>query len=531
MKAERLPYATTGYFTKLLADYIDNQTKLKDFYSFDFSADGVANAIAYRDIKPVDRQTLVNELTSQYNQSNTPVSLATQQNIDALLNPETYTVTTGHQLCLFTGPLYVIYKLIGTIALCNQLKQQYPTKHFVPVYWMHTEDADIEEINNVSVFKNKLVWNDAGTGFAGGLTTQTLAPLIAELKPILGDSANAQQLLNLIEESYLGQANLADATRHFVNGLLGHKGLVILDPNNAQLKKAFSPVLVDELTNHKAEALVNQTTAQLTSLGYDAQVTPRQINLFYLTEDKQRLRLVKTENGFATADNKYTFTPAEMLAIAQNSPELLSPNVVLRPLYQEVILPNIVYLGGGGELAYWLQYKALFNAYGYELPVLVLRNSFLLIDESQRAKMTKFGVTNATLFNSPDKLVKDYLSNNSAYDTDIVTQRQLLLNLITELEAKALAIDQSLKGFIEGEGKKLNNSLDTIEQKLLKAIKLKEDTQVQGIKNLKESLFPEGELQERYNSFLARYVNHGPAFFDEIENLTNPFGKEFTVLG
>lgn len=528
MKVTHLSYKQTGFFSQLIADYLDENAATAPLYSFPFTQQGFEKAIAYRQSKPVNRAALVSALEQQYKQGNTTPTDSTAANIQLLKEDNTFTIVTGHQLCLFTGPLYLIYKLADCISLARQLKEWYPLHNFVPVYWMHTEDGDVEEINHAYLFNKKITW-DAGQGAAGMLSTQTLQPVIDELAGMLGDSDNANELLALIKESYLNHTNLADAMRHFVNALMGKYGLVILDPNQRELKAEFASIITEDLAGLHSFNKVNESNTQLTNAGYGVQVNPREVNLFYINNG-QRYRLVKTDSGFATAGNEFTFSQADIDKLIAGTPEVFSPNVVLRPLYQEVILPNICYVGGGGELAYWLQYKAFFNYYGYELPVLALRSSYMLVDEAQASRIEKFGFTDADLFETTDALIKRHLQNAAGAAISFDAERSEAAAFFQNLSTKTAHNDPTLVGSIEAENKKLQNYLSGLEAKLLKAQKTKEEATVNQIRKLKESLFPNDTLQERYANFIPWYLKYGKEFFNGFTDKGSPLAKQFSIL-
>lgn len=528
MKVTPLSYKQTGFFSQLIADYLDEHTNVAPLYSFPFTQQGFEKAIAYRQSKPVNRAALVAALEQQYKQGNTITGTATAANIQLLKDDNTFTIVTGHQLCLFTGPLYLIYKLADCISLARQLKEWYPQHNFVPVYWMHTEDGDVEEINHAYLFNKKITW-DADQGAAGMLSTETLQPVIDEVAGMLGDSDNAKELLALIKESYLNHSNLADAMRHFVNALMGEYGLVILDPNNRGLKAEFASIITEDLAGLHSYHKVNDGNAKLAEAGYGVQVNPREVNLFYINNG-QRYRLVKTDTGFATAGNEFTFSKADIDKLIAETPEVFSPNVVLRPLYQEVILPNICYVGGGGELAYWLQYKAFSNHYGYELPVLALRSSYMLVDEAQAARIEKFGFSDVELFESTDALIKRYLQNAAGTGISFDAERSEAAAFFQNLSAKTAQNDPTLVGSIEAENKKLQNYLAGLEAKLLKAQKNKEEATVNQIRKLKESLFPNDTLQERYANFIPWYLKYGSEFFKGFTEKGSPLSKQFFIL-
>jgi bacillithiol synthase len=529
MEVSHLPYKQTGFFSSLVADYLDEHANTTPLYSFPFSLSGLDQAIEYRKNKPVNRAALVSVLEKQYAAGYTQAGQLTAENIKLLADENTFTIVTGHQLCLFTGPLYFIYKLIDTITLARKLKAEHPHYNFVPVYWMHTEDNDIEEINHAYLYNKKLHWGNAGQGNAGSLPTNTLSPVLAELEAILGNSPEAVELMALVNDSYLKHGNLADATRHFVNALLGQYGLVILDPDAPELKQAFVPVVKEELATFASHTYVSQTNEVLAKAGYNVQVNPRELNLFYVNNGV-RYRLVKTEKGFATANNEFEYTLDELSKLADGKPEVFSPNVVLRPLYQEVILPNICYVGGGGELAYWLQYKSFFNHYGYELPVLALRSSYMLIDAAQSTRIEKFGFSDAELFLPTDALIKQYIQRNTGAELSFGAERTEAESLFKKLADKTTLNDTTLVGSIDAEHKKFQNFLVGLEAKLLKAQKNKDEVTVNQIRKLKESLFPEGTLQERYSNVLPYYLKLGSSFFDGLINNANVLSKQFTLL-
>lgn len=528
MKVTHLSYKQTGFFSQLIADYLDETAATAPLYSFPFTQQGFEKAIAYRQTKPVNRAALVSSIEKQYKQGNTTPGSLTAANIALLKEENTFSIVTGHQLCLFTGPLYLIYKLADCISLARQLKEWYPQHNFIPVYWMHTEDGDVEEINHAYVFGKKISW-DAGQGAAGKLATATLQPVIDELAGMLGDSDTAKELLVLVKESYLNHTNLADATRHFVNALMGEYGLVILDPNQRELKAEFASIITEDLTGLHSFHKVNESNAKLTEAGYDVQVNPREVNLFYINHG-QRYRLVKTDSGFATAGNEFTFTQSDIDKLLAETPEVFSPNVVLRPLYQEVILPNICYVGGGGELAYWLQYKAFFNHYNYQLPVLALRSSYMLIDGAQSSRIEKFGFADADLFEKADILVKRYLHNAAGAELGFDAERSEAAAFFQNIATKTALSDPTLVGSIEAEHKKLQNYLAGLEAKLLKAQKTKEEAAVNQIRKLKEGLFPNDTLQERYANFIPWYLKHGAGFFKAIAEHNSPPAKQFTLV-
>ena len=376
MPKKSIPYSKTGYFSKLICDYLAENESLHSFYHrFPKIENFKLQLEEKKDRYSMDsRRVLVERLKIQY--EGFEISEATNLNIEALLEPRTFTITTGHQLNLFTGPLYFLYKIFSVINLVEKLNKKYADHQFVPVYWMATEDHDLDEINYFNLFGEKIIWDKEAGGAVGELSNDGLEEVLNTFKAALGDTENAKKLGGLFEDAYTKHSNLAEATRYLGNQLFSEYGLVIIDGNDPILKKAFIPYVQKELNENLSFRKISDTTARIVALGYKAQVHPREINLFYLNKGI-RERLIEQEGSYLVNGTERIFTSAEISAELLDHPERFSPNALLRPLYQEVILPNLCYIGGGGELA-----DTLFQQ-GFNLLVLFccvqLQNIFQLV--------------------------------------------------------------------------------------------------------------------------------------------------------
>src|SRR5690606_17655182 len=287
------------------------------------------------------RHLLSQRIMLQYGDN--PISQHTLSNIDLLREHNTFTVATGHQLNLFTGPLYFLYKIFSAINLAEKLNKTYPTNYFVPIYWMATEDHDFEEINYFNLFGKKVKWNRDASGAVGELSTDLPAGKARGLEQVkdllkkeLGESENANKLVAYFSKAYTQHDNLADATRFLANTLFYHSGLVIVDGNDAELKKCLIPYAEKEFSENLSFKKISQTTEKLTNLDYPEQVHPREINLFYLKENL-RERIIEREEKFYINETEISFSKEEILKELHENPQRFSPNALLRPLYQEVI--------------------------------------------------------------------------------------------------------------------------------------------------------------------------------------------------
>ena len=527
MPNDCITYQNSGYFSKLLVDYLDEKTNLKSLYNRFPTIENFKLQIEEKKVNFPDenRQVLVAELEKQYTAFE--ISEASSTNIQRLKDTNTFTITTGHQLNLFTGPLYFIYKIASTINLCKQLKNEFPHHNFVPIYWMATEDHDFEEINYFNFKGKKIKWNKESFGPVGRLSTEGLEEAFELFSSELGIGSNADYLKNLFTKSYLEHANLADATRFLANELFKNEGLVIIDGDSTELKKLFIPYVKKELLEQNSFKNVTETNEQLKD--YFVQVNPREINLFYI-EDNLRERIVFEDTIYKINNTNITFTEAEILAELEKSPEKFSPNVILRPLYEEVILPNLCYIGGGGEIAYWLELKSNFEANNVTFPMLLVRNSVLLATQKQAEKADKLDLTWADLFSNQQDLFDKKTKGFSEFTIDFTEQKEHLRKQFETLLAIADITDKSFVGAVKAQETKQIKGLATLEKRLLKAEKRVHTDKLERILLLQNELFPNQSLQERKANFSEFYLEVGSAFIDKVLQELNPLEQEFKVV-
>ena len=529
MPTEYIPYRNTGYFSSLICDYLDREEQLKPFYHRYPSLDNFEIQIEEKkaDFTQTTRDILVKVLREQY-LSLSPSKL-TVSNIDSLLGSDTFTITTGHQLNLFTGPLYFLYKIIHTITLSRKLNERYPNQNFVPVYWMATEDHDFDEINYFRCKGKKIQWNREAAGPVGELDTSGLVKVLDLFRTELGTSKNANSLITLFENVYTKHNTLAEATRYLANKLFGQYGLVILDGNNADLKREFTPFVKRELEEQLAHKKVTDQTRDLVSVGYKEQVHPREINLFYIKKGL-RERIVQEGDSYRVNGTEIVFSKKDILVELDKYPERFSPNALLRPLFQEVILPNLCYIGGGGELAYWFQLKTYFKEVSVPFPMLMLRNSALIRTKKQAQKANKLGVNTQQLFAEQQELVNQKIRDISNVNIDFSDQRTFLREQFKSMRIIAQKTDVSFIGAVEAQEVKQLKGLDNLENRLLRAQKYKLKDQVQRLVDLHNESFPLQNLQERNTNFTEFYLEFGEDLIPTILESLNPENKGFTVI-
>ncbi len=522
----RLPYSETGYFSPVVTAYIENDERLKDFLQYPVSLQGIKEAIQQRKKFTQNRQLLVSFLQKQY--EGLPHYEQVADSIKLLEDKKTFTVCSAHQPAIFTGTLFFLYKILHSVKLAATLKQQLPEYNFVPVFYMGSEDADLDELGHIYLNGEKITWDTNQGGAIGRMQPKGLEKIIDRLEGELAVLPHGEELIQLLRKTYLESRNIQEATFKLIHHLFGEYGLLVLIPDDPLMKKEMLPVFEDELFNQVSAGLVQQSGEKL-GQHFKVQAHPRDINLFYL-KDNLRERIVREGEGFAVVNTAIHFTADEIKKELRDHPERFSPNVILRGLFQETLLPNIAFIGGGGELAYWLELKNVFNHYKVPYPMLILRNSFLVMDEAQSDKLKKLGLTVNKIFKPADILLTELVKRESSSSLKLTKEIQIIEEQYQQIKQLAGNIDPSLKGHVDALKTKSVQRLAILEKKMLRAEKKKFAVQSGQIDRLKKELFPNNSLQERMENFMPFYARWGKEFIETIYKHSLTLEQEFTVI-
>lgn len=530
MKATYIDYNETNSFSSTALCYLAQDSKLAPFISYFPSLENFGKLMAEKNVI-ANRQVLHDVVFRQYHATLTssPIHDKVSNNIQLLLKDNTFTVTTGHQLNIFTGPLYFIYKIVTAINLATELKAKYPEKNFVPVYWMASEDHDFAEINHVKVFGKKISWDMQASGATGRLDPHTIAEALRAYQNTLGASKNADRLADIIQTAYLEQKTLASSTRYLVNSIFEEYGLIIIDADEVDLKQQFAPIIEEDILTRKSVKAITASSAKLKEAGFDPQVNSRDINFFYM-KDELRERIVEEDNVYYILNSDVRFSTEEMRKEIRSFPERFSPNVVMRPLYQEVILPNLAYIGGGAELVYWLQLKKNFDQFKVDYPIILLRNSATLADESLNSKLCRLHITAKDIFKDTEVLKKEWVVKNSRHALSLQEEISEFQALFEKLKLRACKIDPTLLPSTDAVRARLKHALINLEKKLVKAEKRNHEGSLQQIEAIKQKYFPGGALQERSENFGIYFVKYGDALIAELVRHFKPLDSKFTIL-
>jgi bacillithiol biosynthesis cysteine-adding enzyme BshC len=467
------------------------------------------------------RNTLVSELTNQLEKLASPTQLA---NIQALSNENTFTVTTGHQLTLFGGPLYLIYKVLHVVKLTQQFNTTQSTFKAVPVFWLASEDHDFEEVKHTNLFQAKLSWNTNQSGAVGRFNSADFSFVHDAFAHFFDGKEGA--IKKLLDFPF--QGDYASYMQGLLSIAFAEEGVLVINPDTRAFKQLFVPVIKRELEESKAWKAVQQTNGAIESAGYHPQAQARPINLFYLTQNA-RTRIEKHEKHYQLGNETVDFE--SLMSRVEAEPESFSPNVILRPVYQETILPNLAYVGGGGEMAYWIQLKGVFEAHQTLFPLIQQRVSIHLIDAAMKKRMEKLKWEPLRFFEPKERLRKQYLDEQEHEATDWSQVYSRLNAVQEEAERQTLKIDTAMESLTKAEFVRIRKQVESIEQKLIKHLKQRHEQTLHAIDFVVDRTIPENTLQERFFHWLhfAPDGNYPKLFMRLLEEI-DPFESNLMLV-
>ncbi len=524
---KHIPFSSTHVFSKLINDYLEGKGTALDFVQYAPNLEGYRAAIEGRKKHPMNRSLLFDVLIKQY--ANLPQENAVNNQIALLKKDNTFVVTTAHQPNLFTGPLYFFYKIIHAIQLAASLKTAFPECNFVPVYYMGSEDADLEEVGSFNLDLKNYQWATKQTGAIGRMQVDdNLLKLLQQLESYWTILPHGQKALEILKAAYQKGKTIREATLSFVHAFFGSKGLLVLQPDDAALKAAFIPVMEKELLTGFSHKAIQPTIAAL-SKEYHVQSEGRAINLFYLKDDV-RARIEKLGEQYIVVDTTIQFTEAEIIAELHQYPERFSPNVILRGVFQETILPGVVFVGGGGELAYWMELKNVFQAVGVHYPLLQLRNSFLLMSHKQAEQWSAMQFEEQDLFKPILELEIEYVKKHTDTTLDLQDQLNQLSSLYTSIKTQAVQVDATLGAHAENLAHQAKSKLIALEKKMLRAERRKQTVAIQRIHRIKKELFPQNNLQEREEHFSTWVGHYDQSWIEIIMEHSKGLESRFSII-
>ena len=508
---------------------MNNNKKLKSFIS-DFPS--FNNIISHsekkkKEFSKVKRKRLVDEIKEQY--KGVKISKELNNNINSLLDDQTFSVTSGHQLSLFSGPIYFIYKIISTIKIVSELNKKSKKQKFVPIFWLASEDHDFDEIAQVNISGKLLKWEKKTLNQpVGKINSNNIEKVIKDYKNQIIDSKYSSKLIKLIDDNYTSFTSLSKATRSFINQLFSEYGVIVIDADSKNFKETF----VENMKNEVLNGLCNKTVSkQIQDIkksfkNYKPQVNPSDINFFKIGHTG-RVRIRKQDKGFKIDKN---ISKEQLINEINKNPEKFSPNVIMRPLYQETILPNVCFIGGSSEIRYWIQLKSYFEKSKVIFPILTIRNSAFIVNSRVSKNIEKSGLKMQNFFVSKEKLLKDKTSQLSETNLNFDNLRKTLSDQFEYFKKISRETDKSFIGAISAQEKKQLNGIDNLEKKFYKSQKIKYQKELKKVEEIYNYLNPDNIPQERVINFGNLYSEFGDNLFKILIKRFKPFENKILVL-
>jgi len=517
----------------LFLDYLYEFENVADFFANDFRNRENYLKI-FRSISE-SRQDFASRIpdiiSNQY--ANLNPSGKTAQNIKKLADKKTLAIVTGQQLGILGGPLYTFYKIITAIKLSQFLSERYDDYNFVPVFWLEGDDHDFNEVRTIKIiddnnslvtvgYKEEIEEDDlkqsVGLIKLDNSINDFFTALEKELKETEFKSSLLQQLKNCFQEGRTFKA----AFRDLIFNYFDNYGLVIFDPQTDEVKQLLKPIFKKEITDFRihTEQLVH-VSATLEEL-YHAQVKVKPVNLF-LRVDEGRHSIEPVENEFRLRRKRKSYTQEQLLEVLENEPDKFSPNVLLRPICQDYLLPTAFYIAGPSEIAYFAQLKPLYELYNIVEPIIYPRSSLTILENSIAGSLDKFSIGINDVFVDVENVKKRIINSveQSSVDEMFSDISNQLENSFDQLKEKLFDLDKTIADSSNRYRDKILGTIAELKSKAEKAQQKKYEVTLRQIDRAAVHLFPNSNLQEREINFVYFVNKYGDEFlkrvFDELQ--------------
>jgi len=518
--------AQTPGFNRLYLDYLENFDKLAAFYAVDYRASAAMLAQADRLVKRIYARDQLAAIFRRQNER-FHAGKKTAQAIELFAKPDSLAVVTGQQTGLFGGPLLTMYKALTAAKLAERLQAR-RGKPVVTIFWMATDDDDLVEADQCGALDRSNEFHNLTSGF-GQWPRRPFSQVVlddsidacrAKLNDLLPDSEFKPALFEKLARCFKSGASLADAFGSFLQSLTSDFGLIVLDPSDPEVKRLAAPVFAKEITGHSPSTTAAlKAIAQLETMDYSPQVPLRdgRLNLFYI-EGNQRQALEFFGDKFSSTDGSLNFSQNDLLAAVEKTPERFAPNVILRPIIQDYLLPTVAYIGGPAEVAYFAEYRGVYEAFEVPMPAIYPRKSLTLLEKRVERAMEKYELSLFDLWKPIEPKITELVKKGAPeglFEPVSATRDELTRELQTLRESVA-KLDPTLEGFIESTAGKILHQLDGLDKKLTQAVKRQNETLTGQVHKAATAVFPNGHLQERSLSLLPFLAKHGDGIIRQI---------------
>ena len=523
-------YSDLPDYQNLFLDYLYEFDNVSKFYPKNFREIENYNR-TLEDLKNYirpHREEVSDIIRKQY--SDYKISKQTDTNIESLKSENTFAVVTGQQVAIFGGPLYTFYKVITTIKLCSQLKEKYDEYNFVPIFWMEGDDHDFEEVKSINIFDKtnsikKIIYDDGldeeiERGSVGSLKfNENIKSTINELEDSLRDTEYKNDLLNLIKKCYSEGTKFKEAFKKLLHSFFDEYGLIIFDPQDKEVKEILLPIFkkeIESFSDHTNEIVLK--SAELDDI-YHAQVKVKPVNLFY-SDEKGRYLIEPVDEEFRFKGKRKRIGKIELLNLLHYDPSSFSPNVLLRPICQDYILPTAVYVGGPSELSYFAQVMPNYSFFEVVDQIIFPRSSATIIEKHIFSTLQKYDLSISDIFRKKRELINRVLKSISDIDINSLfseTKNNIDLEL-EKIKSTLLAIDKNLIDSTNKSMQRIFQNLEVIKEKSEKAQAAKHETVIKQLDKVRMVIYPQENLQERELSFINFANKYGLDIFKWIFN-------------
>ncbi len=521
-----IPTHTLPNISPLVYDYFYEYDKVSEFFSGHFHD---PTAFDLQTEKVQSRNLPRKRLAAILKEQNLSYGCGEQtiENIDTLTQDQTCAVVTGQQVGLFSGPLYTVFKALTAIKLAESLNQN-STGYFVPIFWLASDDHDFAEINHITLLDKENQIKDIPYQTHSSslkipvsriaLTTE-ISHCVQQINDHTRDSEFKPEILSRLGTAYQPGRSFVEAFAQWMTRLFKSYGLIFIDGAHPDLKDLGKDVFYTEIAqNSPSTRCVLESSQKLTQKNYSTQIQLHEgiLNLFLVEDERESIQF--RDDDFSIKGKPKTFKKDELLQLLQKQPHKFSPNVLLRPLYQDTVLPTVAYVGGLSEVAYFAQMKEVYNRFSLPMPIIYPRKSLTLIEKNVNRTLKTYNLKVQDMWRNADAKINEIAKEKipRSLEKAIHITASHLDKDLKNIRKETLAFEPTLEKTVDLTMRKIHHQISLLEKKILKASKKQNTIMMQRIQLAKNGLYPNRHLQERVFNITPFLIKYGFAFMDRL---------------